>query len=327
MPSPLVSTIQKSIASFLAAHPDSNPSDLLRVLTRESNLAFEKSLLIDALEKDPFQLFRIENGVDRGKLAKVQKRIGRVTDVTRKSDCTVPLPPGKDFGTTIEIRAEVEFLGSINGDHAGATCRAVFSFRRSPVWYENPHNVVNDTASSPTKKKPKTNLDREGGSEKNGKWGTRLQYTVDMSFIEQDLPTTATQQHRCLSLEIDGASTFPCDTSPAQPMPTIELNEIMEEEEIEFEWRKAHWKVLRDEIDQYTFDWDPSIADKWWEMSGMKNIFEGEETQGEDDMLSCEVLYLLLVFPYYEHEWDVPGLILESVFGSEEEEEDEDAEL
>ena len=41
-------------------------------------------------------------------------------------------------------------------------------------------------------------------------------------------------------------------------------------------------------------------------------------------MGDATAFFLLMTFPYYEHEWDLIGHVLEEVFGSGSDEEDED---
>eukprot|EP00535_Pseudo-nitzschia_heimii_P000359 CAMPEP_0197187982 /NCGR_PEP_ID=MMETSP1423-20130617/16979_1 /TAXON_ID=476441 /ORGANISM="Pseudo-nitzschia heimii, Strain UNC1101" /LENGTH=301 /DNA_ID=CAMNT_0042639705 /DNA_START=23 /DNA_END=928 /DNA_ORIENTATION=- len=72
-----------------------------------------------------------------------------------------------------------------------------------------------------------------------------------------------------------------------------------------------------DEQDSYSAYLDPETLHEFLELAAIS-------TEG-DEMHEGTAFFLLMTFPFYEHEWDLVGYLLEEIFGDGEDEEEEDS--
>jgi hypothetical protein len=69
----------------------------------------------------------------------------------------------------------------------------------------------------------------------------------------------------------------------------------------------------KDEPDSYLAYLNPDILFEFLELTGIV-------TKSADEMNDGTAFFLLMTFPFYEHEWDLVGFLLEEIFGEGEEE-------
>ena len=67
------------------------------------------------------------------------------------------------------------------------------------------------------------------------------------------------------------------------------------------------------EPDSYLAHLDPDVLHEFLNLTKIQTK--------NDDMHEGTAFFLLMTFPFYEHEWDLVGFVLEEIFGDDEEEE------
>ena len=67
-----------------------------------------------------------------------------------------------------------------------------------------------------------------------------------------------------------------------------------------------------------------NAADRYGVSIHLQNIVTFLDCTKNINLTESSIFYFLLTFPYYEHEWDVAGLILSSIYNDDVDDDDDD---
>jgi hypothetical protein len=302
MPTPLQNSVQGALQVFVANENEKEEHDaidVLRTFQQEASLMYETLALKALIRQDPFV-----------HLEDAQPQVKRLCSHLRVTDCqrvvtklgysyidavvTIPVAAAETGSTTTTADTAAS---NNNDDHL----KLSFQYERRRL------------------------------SDDNG--GTTVTYSIDMSRNHGP-------NERLLWVQV-----FAMGSAPSH-LPAKSLDEEEDDEEGEDGWDDMDedgtneqmneskselpnedaddggdadadskgFDALVGDCDRYVAHMDPDVLGRFLEWSGLGPINE------------ATAFFLLMTFPFYEHEWDLVGFILDSVFGFNDEDggDDED---
>jgi hypothetical protein len=294
MPSELVKNVRSAIGNFVKYQTEEEGHiaiDVLRAIKDEAILQMERQMIIDTFDTDPLKFFQDDAGLKMQiERLKPQIQVISCSRVTTLSGVS-----------TIEAVVELS-KGSFMSTSVSECIRMTFSFKRLKV----------DTIS-----------EIEEGSQCND-----ANYTQKGGGRKQDIPTHITydidfnvdhgENKRMISIEVYAPNDHP------SVLPAIPLNMEETMEEYDDDGNIIAKENSHDETEMSISSNNEGVVDRYAAYADPDNIQEfltmtGLELNDENS------LFFLMTWPFYEHEWDLFGFLLDSVFGADEDE-DEDFE-
>jgi hypothetical protein len=295
MPSELTRNVRSAIGNFVKHQTEEEGHiaiDVLRAIKDEAILQMEKQVIIDTFDADPLKFIQDD--------ADLKLQIERLKPHIQVISCSrVTTLSGE---STIEAIVELS-KGSFMSAAVNECIRLTFSFKRLKL---DPIDEIGE------------------GSQ-----------TIDEDYIrksrprKQDIPTQITydidfnvdhgENKRMISIEVYAPNDHP------SVLPAIPLNVEENMEEFDDNGSLIRNANSKDEtemsissnnenaVDRYAAYADPDYIQEFLAMTCIE--------LNDENSLS-----FLMSWPFYEHEWDIFGFLLDSVFGEDEDEDFEDIE-
>jgi hypothetical protein len=292
MPTPLQKSVQGALQLFVESENEKEEHDaidVLRTFQQEANLMYETLALQALIGQDPFV-----------HLEDVQPQVKRLCRLLRVTDChrvvtklgysyidaVVKIPIAAATASTPVAAAAASNTVTTDNHHLQ------LSFR-----YERRHLVSDDD---------------------NNNGGTTVTYSIDMSRNHGP-------NERLLWVQVFAMGSAPSHV-PAKSLDDDEWEDMEEEEDGTDKMMESKQELPNDDddpadaddtgganndCDRYVAHMDPDALGRFLEWSGLGPINE------------ATAFFFLMTFPFYEHEWDLVGFILDSVFGVNDEDGDE----
>ena len=320
MPSELTKSVRSAIHAFVsnkAADGEALPADVFRLIRDEASLLLERQLICDTLDADPYKI--CEDDED------VRKQLGRLQGLLNVTSCTRT----KTMGGNVAIQCVVELSKDSKMNANVKDCvRLEFTYDRSPITYTDASKddtTDNDCDTSMITSGPAGDVHR----------GTRIMYSIDFSVdhgpkerlitIEVMASGEAPSSEKAIPMEDEDGDDedvwedFDEDGESIQKEDADDSVEKMDEDEAS---QKTGGKsqdgasqattggtaLIADGKDRYAAYVDPEELYKFLSSTGL--VFD-EATS----------IYFLMTFPFFEHEWDLLGFLLDAVFGSQSDDE------
>ncbi len=190
------------------------------------------------------------------------------------------------------IEAVVELAKDTKMKSVNESLRLTFSFERSQV-----------LLTHPTSKKCNNGNHKRMLNEIQ--YGTNLTYHIDLSKDYM-------QKERLIDIEVHARDKSP-SIKTAEPMEEAMIEEYDENGKLVTNDHQdvEDQSLIDDSPDRFAAFCDPDVLDNFLRWSGLQ-------------LDAQNAIFLLMTFPYYEHEWDLFGFLLECVFGCEEDESEDD---
>lgn len=295
MPSDLVKNVRSAIGNFVKHQTEEEGHiaiDILRAIKDEAILLMERQTIIDTFDADPLKFVQDDAGL-KLQIERLKPHIqviscSRVTTLNGVS--------------TIEAVVELS-KGTFMSAAVNECVRLTFSFKRLKL----------------------DNIDEiEEGSQPNGD-----NHTQRSQVRKQDIPTHITydidfnvdhgENKRMISIEVFAPNDHP------SVLPAIPLNVEQNMEEFDEDGNLIREENPQDDTEMSISSSNEGPVDRYAAYADPDNIQEFLA------MTSLELndensLFFLMSWPFYEHEWDLFGFLLDSVFGEDEDEDFEDIE-
>jgi len=335
MPSQLTQAVRTALSSFVSSQEsdgDHVAADILRTVKEEAANMLERQMILDTFDSDPFKLCEDDTAM-RNKIRRVKSLI----DVTSFSRCVTkegyaridavvclkndPMMRGVNDHLKLTFSYERMLLSLSSGEKGGDSTVCFDS-------EENTEEISTDSSSAGMseegksgKRKERPNIPRRKkrmNISEREKRSTHVTYSIDLSKDHG-------MKERLLFVEVFGAGEVP---SPKEALPMDDGSESVWKD---FE-RENDSKDLVDGQMEESDDADGSS-------SGLnKADSSGDDETDDRDRFGAYVdpdvilkflkwtklefdeassVFFLLTFPFYEHEWDLAGFVLDSVFGEE----------
>lgn len=208
----------------------------------------------------------------------------------------------KDY-SSIETVVEISKDAMMNDD-INESLRLTFSFERIQEQKNRNAQIKEneeDSCEHPNKRKRK-----RSSSVASGMYGTNLTYHIDLSKDHM-------KKERLIDIHVKAVGTHP-SVQPAEPMDEPMMQEFdengnlveQEKQQEETESCTSDNDNSHDSPDQFMAYCDPEVLEHFLTWSGFNLDVQN-------------ALFFLMTFPYYEHEWDIFGFLLECVFGCDDE--------
>ena len=287
--------------------------DLLRALERQSRLLFETENVKEQLQTDPFENLGhpdFRSKVDRlGKILKVTEshRISTLSGYT-KINATVEIPM---LASMANAGGQKKMMNT-----GQELMQLVFQYEREAEQKKNAETRINPGEDPPTvwysidisfgKVAPKERvLCVQVWSDGNRPKGHHLK--------PHDLESDADDGNEDGWEDVDDEED---EDGDGRQESKRQRREPKEDEEGKASMNTDCMDVADDDgverSDRFVADMDPDVLHQFLECLDLNNMDE------------ATAFFLLMTFPFYEHEWDLVGFVLSSVFGPSEEEGDED---
>mmetsp|Transcript_5207 Transcript_5207/g.6714 ORF Transcript_5207/g.6714 Transcript_5207/m.6714 type:complete len:311 (+) Transcript_5207:84-1016(+) len=297
MPSELTTSVQAAIENFIQLKTSDDHGhiaiDVLRAIRDESTLLMERQIICDTFDSDPLKLFDddpSDENIRRKKVDGLKKQM-KVISCSRSIT--------KDY-TSIE--AVVEFTKDSRMKDVDDCLRLVFSFERlqkAKNHIDVEHHVQNvDDVDKEQQTQNRCRLNQE-------KSLTNITYNIDVSKDHAI-------KERLLTIQVNALGNAP-SVEPAVPMVEEMVQEFDEHGNLidTNDKNKSFPKSDSEEesnenADKYAAYVDPEILEKFLKWAAL-------------DLDAQNSLFLLMTFPFYEHEWDLFGFLLDCVFGYDDE--------
>jgi hypothetical protein len=311
--SPLTTLVRTAIEAQIQSRKDDHTSlDVLRTFQQQAHLMFETEQVKDTLHSDPFD-----------HLSEVQPQVKRLCTLLQVTDCHRVLAKSGYCYTEAVVRLSSDTAMRSQGvmSHLDLT----FRYERQDGSTINEPSACKTTAASTASK---------AVSPQATAVSTTVWYSIDVS--RDNGPN-----ERCLCVQVFAAGPTP------SPLPAQNIEQ--DDGDDADEWDDMDDVEDRGVVDAFVEDKTPCLPMKNANHKD-KNDGEGTGKNGADDgahdrflaEMDADVLnrfiqwtqlnpideatafFLLMSFPFYEHEWDLAGYVLESVFGFEVDHGDED---
>ena len=323
MPSGLTKSVRSAIHAFVsnkAADGEALPADVLRLIRDEAALLLERQLISDTLDADPYKLCEDDDDV--------RKQFSRLQGLMNVTSCT--RTKTMEGNVTIQCVVELSKDNKMNSN-VKECVRLEFTYDRSPITYMDVAKDVDHTSgddcdtsmitSSPT-----------GGVHR----GTRIMYSIDFSVDHGP-------KERLITIEVMASGEAP-SSKKAVPMEDDEDDdgedvwEDFDEDGESIEKEDADDSIEKMDEDETSQKTDGKAQDGASQVTGGGAVLTAD---GKDryaayvdpeelyKLLSCTGLvfdeatsiYFLMTFPFFEHEWDLLGFLLDAVFGDQSDDE------
>jgi hypothetical protein len=327
MPSDLTKSVRSAIHAFVsskASDGEALPADVLRLIRDEAALLLERQLICDMLDADPYKLCDDGDGVRR--------QLGRLQGLMNVTSCSRT----KTMEGSVTIHCVVELSrDSKMAAHVKECVRLDFTYDRSPITYMDAKEAANDDDNNNTGDDCDTSMITSGPAGDVHR-GTRIKYSIDFSFdhgpkerlitIEVMASGEAPSSEKAIPMEDEGDGDeedvwedFDERGESVQKEEADDIVEKMDEDEASHKNDgKTHdgasqatgggAVLTADAKDRYAAYVDPEELYKFLSCTGL--VFD-EATS----------IYFLMTFPFFEHEWDLLGFLLDAVFGDQSDDE------
>lgn len=293
MPSDLTKNVKNAINNFVAlrtsdAHGDI-AIDVLRAIRDEAALLVEKQAIFDAFDADALKFY---DGDDE--LRRIVERIKKLIHVIHCTRCVT-----MDGYSTID--AVIELSKDANMNSVDKSLRLTFKFRREKVPKDMKDDKQQERNCTPFNTK-RQNLDR--------KQNTPTHVTYDIEFSKD-----YGENKRLLTIEVYAKNNYP---SVKEAIPMDDNTSIQEDicddygDKMEDDKEQDSMSIVSkdtQDADRYAAYVDPESLQEFLVSAGL-------ELNAENS------LFFLMTFPFYEHEWDIFGFLLDCVFGDEDQSDD-----
>lgn len=289
--SDLVSSVQEALTQYVQSKQETHvPIDVWRMIRDQAALQYERQKIVDALTADP--MGGIQHPLKVRRLCRLLQVIECHRVVTHEGLSTIQ--------AVVQITKDEQMEKSVD--------------QHVQLWF---------------------NYERRSIEQSTGpQEGTHIKYSIDIS-------KDCDQRHRLLVVECWAAGNAP-SMEQAVPMDGWEDMETDDEED-DMDGIKAEGAmegVKQEETDNKVNikkdegiaasddnkDEEEDLADRYAAYIDPDVLQLLKEWSGLDDMEEGPLFFLLMTFPYWEHEWDLVGFVLDAVFG-EEEDDDDDVEV
>ena len=325
MPSELTKSVRSAIHAFVsnkAADGEALPADVLRLIRDEASLLLERQLILDTLDADPYKV--CEDDDDIRKQFTCLQGLLNVTSYTRTKTM--------EGNVTIQCVVELSKDNKMNANIKECV-RLEFTYDRSPITYMDASKDDNATAddcdTSMITSGPTSDVHR----------GTRIMYSIDFSVDHGP-------KERLITIEVMASGEAP-SSEKAVPMEDDEdgdgedVWEDFDEHGESIEKEDADDSIEKMDEDETSQKTDGKAHDGASQATGGGAVLTAD---GKDryaayvdpeelyKFLSCTGLvfdeatsiYFLMTFPFFEHEWDLLGFLLDAVFGDQSDEDESD---
>lgn len=280
---------------------EENPIDMLRAIRDEASLLYERQRIFDAFDLDPFSL----KG-ESGEASFVERDLSRLKTLIKVESYSRTFV--KDYSRiecVVILKKDSQMDASSMESHISLT----FTFERgnkTQIKYRGKKDN-NPDSSPPRKKKRKDNFnfdvsnsmdETHQNQEANDNVICNSDDDVDGKMVSYSIEVSYDYGPKdpLLIVEIEAPGDGP---SPDPPVPKGEDEEgnISPDEKNMI----SSSSTDKDECVVYV---NPELLPWFIESSGLK-------------MNDTQLIYFLLMFPYYEIEWDIPSVIVDTLFGEE----------
>lgn len=301
-----MSSIRHEVRAIISNMVDSQDGyhskvDVLRVIEEEALLMKETQHTIDMLDSDPMEQFsRVKPQIERLKTILQVRSCSRIR--ATNNYCRIDAVVG--FKQTDNLELTFRYERKRRQEEDGRISKDGFHIRYSiemSVNHQQRENliVVEVWAASnwpSIQKAVCINEMLQGENSEDGGWED-----IDEDDDDQDQKGTITQDETIRQHQ--------SEDSPHANSKRQRLNESNNQETNE---NVVPTEETGDEPDSYLAHLDPDVLHEFLELAGIHS---------NNEMHEGTAFFLLMTFPFYEHEWDLVGYLLEEIFGDGEEEE------
>jgi len=310
MPSELTNQVRAAITNFVASKTTDDEHvaiDILRAIKEETSNLMERQLVVDTFVSDPLKIYEGDM-----QFKKQVERIMKLMNVISCSRCST-----KDCYSTIEAVIEIRKDSKCFG--VNNSVRLTFLFQRVklldgsvPTEAENKEKIKNSNTHMGQIANP-----------------THITYSIDYSKDHG-------QKKPLIVVEVY-AKTDHQSVKDAIPMDvpddnSEDLDGVGKGEEL---GNDSNLNVVEDDTSMTSFtqplcnhddsdDNDNDDRDRYQAYADPDNI-EDFLTYTGLNLNAENSVFFLMTFPFYEHEWDILGFLLNSVFGGGKSDSDEDS--
>jgi len=276
----LSEVVQRALQDFIQAHKEMHTAmDVLRTFQREAQLQFETELVKDMLLQDPFDRFQ-----------DLQDNIKRLLQLIRVTDCHRILTKAGYSSIDATVRLNADDTMKKNG--VASHLQLMFKYERSPA---------DKSEHGPASVWYSIDLNRDNGPNERVLW-------------VQVLAAGQTPSH----LPAENMDQDDDDDEEWEEMDAEDNDReaSIEEEDENSSDSKRHGTSIEIGLDQESaINDDDESRDKY--VAGMDPEVLGRFLQWTQlgPMDEATAFFLLMTFPFYEHEWDLVGFVLDAVFG------------
>mmetsp|Transcript_16702 Transcript_16702/g.25022 ORF Transcript_16702/g.25022 Transcript_16702/m.25022 type:complete len:315 (+) Transcript_16702:65-1009(+) len=299
MPSELTQSVRTAINNFLSVKTSDDHGeiaiDVLRAVRDEAALLMERQTIFDTFDSDPMKFY--DGDIQ---LMKQIERIKKILQVISCSRCTT-----KDGFSKIDTVVEISKDAKMNC--VNESIRLTFNFQREKLYKDNETKEDNKD-STPSRIMSKA-------LERNQNSPTHITYDIDYSKDHGE-------SKRLVTIEVYAKQDYP-SVEEAVPMDDADMAEGQEFDEHGNKMEENGDKTVSRETmsipstsednskrDRYAAYIDPEALQDFLVSSGL-------------DLNAENSLFFLMTFPFYEHEWDIFGFLLDCVFGGDGDNSDE----
>lgn len=284
MPSELVRSVRSAISSFLKHQTEEEGHiavDILRAIKDEAHLQMERQIICDTFDASlNFRCNSLKSQIERIKSCMSVISCSRTTTLTGMST----------------IESIVEFAKAPFMSSTVKECiRMRFNFKRLNIDINHYEDDI----------KSDKDIDNEKNGGKKQDIPTHITYDIDYSI-------DYLENKRILSIEVYAPNNHP-SVLPAVPFDDDEMQDYDEdgnliEDSVTTEKAEMSISSMGDgPVDRYNIYVDPENMSDFNQQVGL-------------EMDHSSSIDFLMTWPFYEHEWDIYGFLLDSVFGPEDEE-------
>ena len=333
MPSELTNSVRSAITAFVANKTSDGehlPADILRIVRDEASNLLERQLICDTLDADPYKL--CEDDKDIRRQMKWFQQILNVVSCSR----TKTLEGRVNFHCVVELSRDAKMNKNVRD-----CIRLEFTYDRSPVSYSDycsgsSQGCLLDDDDDDGNASMATGTNTIGVKAHKG---TRVMYSIDFS---RDYG----QKQRLITIEVMASGEAP-SAEQAIPMEDDDDDNSKgdREEDDEDVWEDYDEDGEPEEESAEKMDAeDEKGAEATYKLKSENaskktaaNVMTTFVGDGKDryaayvdpeslyEFLSCTgllfdeatTIYFLMTFPFFEHEWDLLGFLLDAVFGGD----------
>lgn len=280
--------LRRAIENILEKFKDEHtPEDILRVLQEEANLLKETQEVRDAITSDPYENLKAIPSKELTRFQNLQQVV-----VCDRQRC------GADFARTHAI---VALFGDDNRPSSKrGDMKLIFTYERKPRRGAPP----NDKGSYPCQVSYCIELAYGHGQRQR-----LLEVTI---WAASNVPSTLPAV--CIQDEVDDGWEDIDDDEEVNAVESQELGQATKRQPTrgdDLAENSDEAEVDEEDRDQYVAFLDPDVLQSFCESAGFQSIDDGT------------AFFLLMTFPFFEHEWDIVGFVLEQMFGGESDNEEE----
>jgi len=314
--------VRAAIQNFLTHHQDHHTAvDVLRVIQEEATLMKETEDVRDALSSDPYEA--LKSSIPAKNLERFQQAL-RVTMCDRVRMGTSVARTHVIVAWPTKDNMELSFLyerrprkGMLPGT-AGSGCQVSYTIELSYNHGQRQRllEVMVWAASDVPSHEPAVCIQNEMDNEEEeeeDEWedlddneGEQEEAETDVAPTKDTIGTTATTS-------ISSSSSSP-DVVPANKKQKTDLQQ--DDGTTSNENNPNGDMVAKDSSfrDEYVAFLDPDVLQSFLESAGLLS----------EKLDDATAFFLLMTFPFFEHEWDIVGFVLDQFFGEGDDESDDE---